>query len=259
MRAATTWRQHAHLHVPRCTSASKRSACCRGSATRSLGTRVNATNSSSSTSVALPFLRMHETLRCSTTLRRNEEPALKLMPDFKRRCASSTSRAHHELGEGTTPLDVAVLDAASCSSLDAVLAKHGLVLRWTMSLMPEHFLAQALRPSVAAIYVYPSSAPLHAAHRRVGARTQSRVEIPPGGCLLRGEASRREWTLALPPLLLTRSNAAPTAACAGHADTVRLWSERTRKIAVLADLGRDLGADDESFELEVHRPRRPVE
>ena len=114
------------------------------------------------------------------------------MPDFKRRCASSTSRAHHELGEGTTPLDVAVLDAASCSSLDAVLAKHGLVLRWTMSLMPEHFLAQALRPSVAAIYVYPSSAPLHAAHRRVGARTQSRVEIPPGGCLLRGEASRRE-------------------------------------------------------------------
>ena len=144
-----------------------------------------------------------------------------------------------------------MLSAASCT-LDYVLAKHGLILRWTMSLVPDHFLAQALRPSVAGIYVYPASAPLHVAHRRVGARTQSRVAIPPGGCLLRGEASRREWTLALPPLLLPHPS--PSAGD-GHADKVRLWSERTRKFAVLADRGMDLEADDETFEFECHAPR----
>ena len=171
---------------------------------------------------------------------------------FKRRCASSTSRARHDLRAETT-LDVTILGAATCGSLDNVLATHGLILRWTMSLMPDHFLAQALRPSVAAIYVYPSSAPLHAAHRRVGARTQSRIEIPPGGCLLRGEASRRDWTLALPPLLLMSSGAAPTPAGAPQ----RLWSGRTRKFAVLAELGAEL-ADDEVFEFQHHRPH-PVE
>ena len=174
-----------------------------------------------------------------------------------------------------------MLDAAACGSLDAVLAKHGLILRWTMSLIPEHYLAQALRPSVAAIYVYPSSAPLHAAHRRVGSRTQSRLMIPPGGCLLRGEASRREWTLAMPPLLLPQaveSTAAPDAAAPaavaaataarqlqgggrdGEDDQVRLslGSERTssRKFAVLVDAGViDLDADEEGFECEVYRPR----
>lgn len=168
-----------------------------------------------------------------------------------------------------------MLDAAACSSLDAVLAKHGLVLRWKVSLLPEHYLTQALRPSIAAIYVYPSSAPLHAAHRRVGSRTQSRLMIPPGGCLLRGEVSRRDWTLAMPPLLLPKvaestaasdeAAAAASAAAAGQLqggrqndnDTVRLWSERTnRKFAVLVDAtGGDLNADEESFEFEVHRPR----
>ena len=133
-----------------------------------------------------------------------------------------------------------VLEAAQCTLAD-VLEQHGLVLRWTKSLAPAHFLAQALRPSVAAIYVFPSSAPLHAAHRRTGARTQARVEIAPGACLLRGSAARHQWTLALPPLLAPREAIAPSKDEA-----------RTREFAVLVDRGFDLDADDEVFDFEVH-------
>ena len=198
---------------------------------------------------------------------------------FKRRCGSSTNHAHPE----TPPTEPAALDVtmayAEPCALNDVLVRYDLSLRWWMSLMPEHFLGQALRPSVAGIYVYPSSAPLHAAHRRVGTKTQSRVEIRPGECLLRGPVSRRVWTLALTPLLSTTDmgrtlrpedaleqtveaveHAAihwsfPTCCSPGDPGRMRLWSQRVRKFAILVDRGFDIVSDDEVFDFEVHRPR----
>ena len=89
--------------------------------------------------------------------------------------------------------------------IESVLQRHGLVVRQTATLEPEQFLAQSRLPSIAGIFVFASSAPLAVAHRRLGARTQSRVVLPPGSCLMRGEAARDEWTLAIPPLLEQRS------------------------------------------------------
>ena len=151
----------------------------------------------------------------------------------RRRFASTTSPAHHEL-------DVKVL---APRALDVFLAQQGLTLRQTICMRPEEFLGQALRPTIAGFYVYPSSAPLHAAHRLAGSRSQSRAEIPPGGCLLRGPASRRAWTLAIPPLLSPATD-----------------RERMREFAVLTDLwSATLDQEGESFQLEVHRPRAPSE
>ena len=97
-----------------------------------------------------------------------------------------------------TVLDVTVQDG---TVLDSVLEQHGLVVRETATLDPEHFLPQSRLPSIAGIFNFASSAPLAVAHRRLGTRTQSRVVLPPGSCLLRGAAARDEWTLAIPPLL----------------------------------------------------------
>ena len=133
--------------------------------------------------------------------------------------------------------------------LPDVLAQHEVRVSYTLSLIPEMYLAQALRPAIAGIYVYPSSAPLHAAHRRLGSRTQTRVEVPPGSCLMRGELARTAWTLAIPPLI---GRPPPP-------DGTRQWSERTRKIALLAlstnDGSGDGSSDGMDVSFEVHRPR----
>lgn len=122
-----------------------------------------------------------------------------------------------------------------------------------ISLPPDAFLEQTLLQAVVGVYVYPSSAPLHVAHRRLGARTQSRVLMTPGSCLLRGESARQNWTLAIPPLLLNSSTS--NAAGSEALRTPRLWSERTRKLALLSDHAtreRDLAAL--SYTVRVHRP-----
>ena len=134
--------------------------------------------------------------------------------------------------------------AASNPSLADVLADHKLVVRHTLTLAPEQFLPQQLRPSVAGIFVQNESAPLAVAHRRVRSRAQSHVELAPGGCLLRGVAARREWTLAIPPLL---------------APLWRRGGSRTRVVAPLADVEIDVSGEDEcdneDISLQVHRAR----
>ena len=131
--------------------------------------------------------------------------------------------------------------------LEELLQDHpGLAVIDRVSLVPEHFMAQTLLPIIAGIYVYPTSAPLRVAHRRIDARSQSRVELAAGACLLRGGNARNQWTLAIPPLL---------AASAQLGDKTRLWSERTRKFALLADAGECISKLNYTFE--VHRPRQP--
>ena len=139
------------------------------------------------------------------------------------------------------------LDPAA--GLEITLVQHGLLVRDRVSLGPEMFHAQRRLPQIAGIYVYPSSAPLHVAHRRIGARTQSRVELLPGSCLLRGERARCDWTIAIPPLLVARAvdlGAAPHWPC-----RARQWSERTRKFALLAD--KDSEEADFIYEFEAYR------
>ena len=140
-------------------------------------------------------------------------------------------------GGATAQLDVTVLGPPIC--IESVLEQHGLVVRETATLDPEHFLAQSRLPSIAAIFVFASSAPLAVAHRRLGARTQSRVLLAPGSCLLRGAAARDEWTLAIPPLLEQRS--------AGQ--------RVKRKVALLAESGAAARAAsrEELVRFEVHR------
>ena len=116
------------------------------------------------------------------------------------------------------------------------------------------FHAQRHLPQIAGIYVYPSSAPLHVAHRKIGARTQSRAELRPGSILLRDQQARRDWTLAIPPLLLARAVA--LGATPRWTGRMRQWSERTRKIALLADVDSD--AEDFEYAFEVHRAAVPL-
>ena len=163
-------------------------------------------------------------------------------PGSKRSCASLTSRASHEHAS----LDVTLIKDAR--DLDEIL--HGykdlIAIDW-VSLPPDHFLAQTHMPWCAGIYVAHTSAPMHAAHRRLGARTQSRVELAPGACLLRGSNARKDWTLAIPPLLVDSVTPA--------GDKARLWSERTRKFALLADANECI--EDIHYSFEIYKPRDP--
>ena len=133
--------------------------------------------------------------------------------------------------------------------LPALLAHHSLIIADRVSLGPELFHAQSHLPWIAGIYVYPSSAPLHVTHRHLGSRTQTRAELLPGSCLLRGERARREWTIAVPPLLAVRN-------VASRVERLKLWSERTRKFALLADA--DTSDDAITYAFEAHRPRGSV-
>ena len=126
-----------------------------------------------------------------------------------------------------------------------MLALHQLVVRHSLTLAPEHFLPQQLRPSVAGVFVLHESAPTAVAHRRVRSRAQSRVELAPGSCLLRGAAARREWTLAIPPLL---------------APLWRRGQSGVRMVALLeavadAEETDKEGCEDDDIKLEVHRAR----
>ena len=148
-------------------------------------------------------------------------------------------------GECSSPLDVTLLaNLDTPCGLDAILAKHRLRIGDRVSLGPEMFHPQSQLAWIAGIYVYESSAPLHVAHRRIGQRTQSRAELRPGSCLLRGELARQSWTLAIPPLLGARPDG-----------TERLWSERTRKFALLADV--DESDERISYEFHSHTAREP--
>ena len=120
------------------------------------------------------------------------------------------------------------------AALEDVLLDRGLAVRLHTDLDPEHFLPQCPRPSILGVYVFADSAPLAVAHRKLGARTQSRVELVPGSCLLRGEAARYEWTLAIPPLLSPRARTGrPTrriallaAVAEAHAGAAMAWPEK---------------------------------
>ena len=126
--------------------------------------------------------------------------------------------------------------------LGDILANRSLVVRQVVQIGPERFLPQALRPWIAGIYCQPTSAPLAVAHRLIGARTQSRIEIPPRCCLLRGKRARHAWTLAFPPLLQMLA---------------RRGEEPTRTVSLLADVELEEGGLDLDMDLafEVHEPR----
>jgi hypothetical protein len=161
-------------------------------------------------------------------------------------------RCHTRRFSASTALDVHVRMADS--DLDSILQEYGILFRDRVSLGPEMFHAQRHLPHVAGIYVYPSSAPLHVAHRRMGARTQSRTELLPGSVLLRGETARRDWTLAIPPLLVSRTVA--LGARSSWPGRVREWSERTRKFALLGDIGGS--EEDFTYEFEAYQAREPL-
>lgn len=112
------------------------------------------------------------------------------------------------------------------------------MVRWNVELNHQQFVAQKCAPSIAGLYNYASSALLHVAHRRLGARTQSRVEVAPGSCLLRGESARELWTLAIPPLLsttTTRDSGDGWDDGGGHGSAGYAYEARTRSFAVLVD------------------------
>ena len=154
-------------------------------------------------------------------------------------------------GRSGAALDVSISSDLDASDVPAMLEQHGLLVRDRVSLGPDMWLGQRHFPLVAGIYVYPSSAPLHVAHRRIGARTQSRAELVPGSCMLRGEKARHEWTLAIPPLLVARAVA--LGATPHFTSRERQWSERTRKFALLADI--DGEEEDFVYEFETYRAR----
>jgi hypothetical protein len=130
-----------------------------------------------------------------------------------------------------------------------MLEQHRLRIGDRVGLMPAEFHPQRLLSYLAGVYVYPSSAPLHVAHRRIGSRTQSRAELLAGSCLLRGERARREWTIAIPPLLVARAVA--LGARQPMNGTERQWSERTRKFALLVDV--DAREDDITYDFHAFR------
>lgn len=68
------------------------------------------------------------------------------------------------------------------------------------SVSPGELLPQALRATVAAVYLFPSSAPACVAHRRLSGRTQMRHILQPGETLLRTRECRDEWALSIAPL-----------------------------------------------------------
>lgn len=178
--------------------------------------------------------------RCCTTRRLHARHALTPMHGCSRSLSASTSHAHRS--GAVESLDTTLLDIG-LGEFTEVLAQRGLVVHHWLSLEPNRFLQQTLLPSLVGVYVSPSSAPVHVAHRRLEARTQNRVEIGPGSCLLRGESSRTLWTIAIPPLL------APPP----PPDGKRLWSERTREIALLADAEDLLNDIDCTFESHLLR------
>ena len=141
-------------------------------------------------------------------------------------CAPSL--AHHEA------LDVSLVHP---KSFETLLETHGLTIQHDADLLPEQFLPQAVHPMVVAIFAHPTSAPIHVVHRRIGARTQSRATLAPGDCLLRGDAARHDWTLAIPPLL---------GAAAGL--------EQFRRVAFLMSAETDTTAKKQ-LEFKTHRPR----
>ena len=144
--------------------------------------------------------------------------------------------------EKSSSLDITVLRDVR---LQDVLTQQRLAVRQTVLLRPEHYLAQHLRPWIAGVYVAPTSAPVAIAHRKVGARTQSRVELVPGWCLLRAASARAGWTLAIPPLLAGLRRAAQTR------ELVVLVENSTR------DEANEEGADQDVLVFDEHQPRAP--
>ena len=118
----------------------------------------------------------------------------------------------------------------------------GLIVGGMFSLSPREFWRQQSRASVAAVWLFPSSHSLTVSHRKLGARTQTRWEIPPGACLWLGPQTRREWSVAIPPLRQTVEHE--------HTDP-------TRRLMVLLDPAMlEPGAGQDSLTFDVHEPRR---
>lgn len=223
------WPPPARTHCARWTRASSSSAFCPSNVIHRQAIVANATRRSLLSNAAMPLPQMHAMRLCCTIQNRQGRHASRPTLACRRSLKSSTSPALHDL-DVTLVLDCELVD---------ILAKHSLVVQHTISIEPANFLAQRLLPSIAGIYVCGGSAPLAAAHRRVGAGTQSRIEIPPGSCLLRGERSRHEWTLAIPPLL---------------GSMARRGGHSTRVVTILAE-AHD-GEDAElSLAFDVHQPR----
>ena len=195
-----TWTRHAQHVSLLCTNVSGGLGSCHVSATRNLGTKASAIRQSTTSRNVWRLQQMNAMLLFSTTRHLPGRHAWKQMRGFRSVCSATINRAltdSHRSQAGTSSnLDVTVLPRGALSHILDTYSHFA-----TLDLDPDQFLPQTRLPLLAGIFVDPHFAPLHVAHRRIGARTQSRVEVPNGGCMLRGESSRREWTLAIPPLL----------------------------------------------------------
>ena len=130
--------------------------------------------------------------------------------------------------------------ASPFAQTQEMAARHGLLVGAVLSLSPEHFLPQRHLPSVVALYIEAGSAEVGAAHRKLHARTQSRHILPPRSLLHRGPVARREWSLAIPPLLTPahqRADANTSRRIAFLVDGRAGASEWQHEMPTLADLG----------------------
>ena len=117
----------------------------------------------------------------------------------------------------------------------------GLRVGGMFSLSPREFWRQQLRASVAAVWLFPSSHSLTVSHRKLGTRTQTRWELPPGACLWLGHETRHNWSVAIPPLR----------AMAEHQHT-----DPTRRLMVLLDPGMLEPGTQDGLTFDVHEPQR---
>jgi hypothetical protein len=99
---------------------------------------------------------------------------------------------------GLLSLDLTLVRAG----IRAAALPPGLRALCRLDLAPAEFLPQRLLRGVAGLAADPRRPEsLHLAHRRQGARSQTRAALAPGDLLLRGCVARAHWTLAVPPLL----------------------------------------------------------
>mmetsp|Transcript_7462 Transcript_7462/g.23091 ORF Transcript_7462/g.23091 Transcript_7462/m.23091 type:complete len:156 (+) Transcript_7462:195-662(+) len=68
------------------------------------------------------------------------------------------------------------------------------------SLSPDELLLQDRREHIAALWLFPSSAPVCVAHRRLQSRTQMRHILQPGQLLQRNAECCVNWAISIAPL-----------------------------------------------------------
>lgn len=179
-----------------CTSARNSWDCCHSNATHLLATMASVMPMSTSTKSAWRTLPIDEMRPCFIARAHRDRHVQRPMLGSRRDCASTTSRAHTEGAK----LHLLMVLPAPCS-VQHVVERYGLHINQELTLAHNQFISQELRPKIAAIYLHTESSPLAVAHRCIGTRTQTRIELDPGSCVLRSKDAQRQWTLAIPPLL----------------------------------------------------------